>query len=102
MTTLYVRTTMSIPEVGTAIHVAEMKELSDDSCMMVRMIALAPNEEIVGAATPQTSVGNADIPQQVVPHPRTYDQFPDIDAELIDAPVFHSLWTKTQALYGDL
>ncbi|MCG7275857.1 hypothetical protein [Corynebacterium singulare] len=102
MKTLYVRTTMSIPEVGTAVHIAEMQEISETACSMQRMIALAPNESIVGAATPQASVGNADIPQHVVPHPNTYDDFPDIDAEFIGAMEFHSLWTEATALYGDL
>lgn len=102
MKTLYVRTTMSIPEVGTAIHIAEMQEISETACSLQRMIALAPNESIVGAATPQASVGNADIPQRVVPHPDTYDEFPDIEAELISALQFHSLWTEATALYGDL
>ena len=68
---------------------------------MLRMIALAPNDSIVGAATPKTSVGNAEVPQRVVPHPDTYDAFPDVNAELIDAFQFHSLWTEAIALYGD-
>ena len=56
---------------------------------------------IVGAATPTASVGDANIPQSVVPHPDTYDKYPDIDVELIDAFQFHSLWTEAVALYGD-
>lgn len=101
MKKLYVRTTMTVPEVGTAIHIAELEEISNKACSMLRMIALAPNDAIVGAATPTASVGEANIPQQVVPHPDTYDTFPDIDAELIDAFQFHSLWTETIALFGD-
>ncbi|MDK8764218.1 hypothetical protein QP922_10345 [Corynebacterium sp. MSK218] len=102
MKTLYVRTTMTLPEVGTAIHIAEMQEISDSACSMQRMIALAPNDSIVGAATPQASVGNADIPQQVVPHPNTYDEFPDIESEFVSALQFHSLWTEATALYGEI
>lgn len=101
MKKLYVRTTMTVPEVGTAIHIAELEEISNEACSMLRMIALAPNDAIVGAATPTASVGDANIPQQVVPHPDTYDTFPDIDAEVIDAFQFHSLWTEAIALFGD-
>lgn len=101
MKKLYVRTTMTVPEVGTAIHIAELEEISNEACSMLRMIALAPNDAIVGAATPTASVGEANIPQQVVPHPDAYDTFPDIDAELIDAFQFHSLWTEAIALFGD-
>ena len=100
MTTLYVRTTMSIPEVGTAIHVAEMKELSDDSCMMVRMIALDPSDAIVGVATPTSSTGNVDQPQEVVPHPDTYDEFPDISAQYVDQSHFDALWSEATAKFG--
>lgn len=92
---------MTIPEVGTATHIAELEEINAEACSMLRMIALAPNDSIVGAATPETSVGNAEAPQRVVPHPDTYDAFPDINAELIDAFQFHSLWTEAIALYGD-
>lgn len=101
MKKLYVRTTMTVPEVGTAIHIAELEEINGEACTMLRMIALAPNDVIVGAATPTASVGDANIPQSVVPHPDTYDKYPDIDAELIDAFQFHSLWTEAIALYGD-
>ena len=101
MKKLYVRTTMTIPEVGTATHIAELEEINAEACSMLRMIALAPNDSIVGAATPETSVGNAEVPQRVVPPPATYDAFPDINAELIDAFQFHSLWTEAIALYGD-
>lgn len=101
MKKLYVRTTMTIPEVGTATHIAELEEINAEACSMLRMIALAPNDSIVGAATPETSVGNTEVPQRVVPHPDTYDAFPDVNAELIDAFQFHSLWTEAIALYGD-
>ncbi|MDO5032210.1 hypothetical protein [Corynebacterium sp.] len=101
-THLYVRTTMTIPGVGTAIHVAELEELGPQACAMQRMIALAPNDAIMGAATPTTSVGNADIPQKQVPHPDTYGDFEGIEAERISAEDFHTLWSEATALYGEL
>lgn len=51
-TFLHVRTTMTIPQVGVAIHVAELEELSPTTCRMHRLVALAPNDAVVGAATP--------------------------------------------------
>ena len=75
---LYVRTELTVPGVGSAIHMAEMEEQDARSCRMVRMIALDPSDAIVGVATPTSSTGNVDQPQEVVPHPDTYDDFPDI------------------------
>ena len=63
---LYVRTELNVPGVGSAIHMAEMEERDARSCRMVRMIALDPSDAIVGVATPTSSTGNVDQPQEVV------------------------------------
>ncbi|GAB6951387.1 hypothetical protein HMPREF3155_02085 [Corynebacterium sp. HMSC06D04] len=101
-TLMYIRTTMEVPGVGSAIHVAEMEEVDAETCTMLRMIALAPNDAVAGAATPNKSVGNADIPQSTVPHPNTYDNYPNISAEHVSEEDFTALWTEALALYGDL
>ena len=101
-TLMYVRTTMEVPGVGSAIHIAEMEEVNANTCTMLRMIALAPNDAVAGAATPSKAVGNADITQRQVPHPNTYNDFPDITAEHISADEFAALWREAVALYGEL
>ena len=90
---LYVRTELTVPGVGSAIHMAEMEEQDARSCRMVRMIALDPSDAIVGVATPTSSTGNVDQPQEVVPHPDTYDEFPDISAHYVDQSHFDR-WSR--------
>lgn len=99
---LYVRTTMNVAGVGSAIHVAELAEKDAQTCTLLRMIALAPNDSVMGAATPRTSVGSIDIPHSEVPHPDTYSNFPDIFAERVDAETFAGLWNEAMALYGEI
>ena len=97
---LYVRTKLNVPGVGSAIHMAEMEEQDTRSCRMVRMIALDPSDAIVGVATPHSSTGNVDQPQEVVPHPDTYDDFPDISAQYIDQSRFDALWSEAPPSSG--
>lgn len=97
---LYVRTELTVPGVGSAIHMAEMEEQDAPSCRMVRMIALDPSDAIVGVATPTSSTGNVDQPQEVVPHPDTYDEFPDISAHYVDQSHFDALWSEATAKFG--
>lgn len=99
---LYVRTTLTVPGAGTAVHVAELAELDTHTCEMRRIVALAPNEAVIGAATTSRAVGNIDIPRERVPHPATYAAFPDISSEAIEATTFNALWSEAAALYGDL
>lgn len=98
----YVRTTLSIPGAGMAIHIAELKELDSQTCEMLRLIALDPNNSIVGAATGDSREGNIDMPTKQVPHPQTYDQFPDIDASYIKQHEFEGLWSEAQAIFPSL
>ena len=98
----YVRTTLSIPGAGMAIHIAELKELDSQTCEMLRLIALDPNNSIVGAAMGNARHGNIDMPTQQVPHPDTYDQFPDIDAQRLEQQEFEGLWTEAQAIFPSL
>ncbi|MDY5839208.1 MAG: hypothetical protein SPJ78_00580 [Corynebacterium camporealensis] len=99
---LYMKTTLSVPGVGSAVHVAEMREQDANSCTMLRMVALDPNEAVAGIATPAASKGNADTPQEVVPHPNTYDNFPNISAEQVAQEEFETLWSEAVAKFGEL
>ncbi|MDY3127294.1 MAG: hypothetical protein SOW59_04075 [Corynebacterium sp.] len=100
--TLYVRTVLTIPGAGQAIHIAQLREQGSDTCHLEKMIALAPDESIVGAATPTATHGNIDKPSAVVPHPALYDQFPDITAEYIEEKHFTALWAEAQGLLSGL
>lgn len=70
---MYVRTTMEVPGVGSAIHIAEMEEVDVNTCTMLRMIALAPNDAVAGAATPSKAVETQTFPsaRYHIPTPTT-------------------------------
>ncbi len=91
---LYIRTTLSVPGAGSATHVAELEELSEDTCRLIRVVSLAPKDVVEGAATPHIANGNIDIPQEIVAHPSTFDQFPDITATAVPAEEFEALWAE--------
>lgn len=95
----YIRTTLTIPGAGSAIHIAELEEIDASSCRMLRLIALGPNDAIVGLATPQRTAGAAQAPQEIVPHPDTYNQFEGISAKAINATEFNALWSEAVALF---
>lgn len=105
-TMLYVRTTLTIPGAGTAIHVAELEEAGPDVCTLHRMVALTPDDDVAGAAHVQQGqvrvVGNMDTPMPTIPHPNTYDQFPDIEAAHITQADFELLWAQAATVYGEL
>ncbi|QPK79144.1 hypothetical protein G7Y31_11750 [Corynebacterium lizhenjunii] len=101
-TFLYVRTELDVPGVGSAIHLAELEELSASECRLHRLLALAPNESVVGAATPHASHGGADIPQERVPHPNAYADYPNISASYIEPTEFEGLWSEAAAQFPGL
>ena len=45
MKKLYVRTTMTVPEVGTAIHIAELEEISNEACSCLLYTSDAADEQ---------------------------------------------------------
>ncbi len=106
---IHVRTEIEIPGNPSAIHIAEMQELIDATptspamCTMVRIIELAgsPSGETVtgaGVIGGQT-VGLAAEPHEVVPHPDSYADFPDITARFITAEEFEGLWLEAMTKF---
>ncbi len=98
----YVRTTLDVPGAGTLITIAELEEVSAQACIMVRMIELAPDETIMGAFTDGKIVGQANEPLEQVPHPDTYDQFENIEAQRLTADEFEGLWEETRVKFPQL
>lgn len=106
--TIIVRTEIEIPGHPTVIHIAEMHELPDspELCQMVRIIELAGTPEgdivtgagVIGAQT--FDLNNA--PNEVVPHPDTYANFPDIKAERISTEEFSGLWLEAGTKFPGL
>lgn len=98
----FIRTTLTVPGAGTLITIAELEEISPQSCTMVRMIELAPDETIMGAYTEGRTVGQANEPLTQVPHPSTYHQFEGIEAAHLSAEEFEALWAETRAKFPEL
>lgn len=94
---IYVRLDMTIPGAGSVTHLAELSEIDASSCTMLRIIELDPSGTIRGAATQTSSIGMADRPSDVVPHPDTYAQFPDIKSQILNAEEFEGLWAEALA-----
>lgn len=90
----FVRTILTVPGAGTAIHIAELEEIDQTSCRMLRIIELAPDESIMGLAGDGRSAGQAPEPVDVVPHPDTYGDFPDIETSRLGDAEFEALWTE--------
>ena len=97
---LYVRTELTVPGVGSAVHLAELEEHDAQRCRMHRRIALDPAAWVVGVPPPDIPRGNGEKPQEVVPHPDTYDEFPDISAQYMDQEQFEALWTEATTKFG--
>ncbi|KQB84679.1 hypothetical protein [Corynebacterium oculi] len=98
---LFIRTTLTIPGAGTAVHVAELLPLSEEECRMVRIVEVDPSGNPVGAGIGDRHYGMDTPPQEVVPHPQTYSAFPDISSETLSAGEFQVLWERAlQAFPG--
>lgn len=99
---LYVRIEMIIPQVGTTVHIAELEELNSQMCTMRRIIELDTRGSIQGGAYGEKMVGLAAPPADVVPHPSTYGDFPDIDARNLNAEEFETLWAEATTKFPSL
>lgn len=99
---LYVRTEMTVPGAGVVAHLAEMKVLDDTMCRLHRMIELDPHGSIVGAVNHGKTVGGSQPPNELVPHPDTYGEYPDITALPLGEGEFEGLWSEARALFPNL
>jgi len=99
---LHVRIEMTIPGAGSVIHVAELAPRDAESCTMLRIIELDPSETIRGAVTQESSVGMAQAPNPVVPHPDTYADFPDIEHSHLTPEEFEGLWAEAAAAFPEI
>lgn len=99
---IYTQITMTIPQAGQSIHAAELEEIDDNTCSMLRIVELDPNGVVRGAASQDTVVGMFQRPNDVVPHPRSYDSYEDIDALELSQEEFEALWAEALALFPSL
>ncbi len=99
---LFLRTTLTVPGAGTAVHVAELHPLDARRCRLARIVEVDPEGRPTGAAAGDRHYGMATPPQAIVPHPDTYGDFPDVSAERIDAEEFGRLWATAVAAFPGL
>lgn len=97
----FVRTELTVPGAGTAIHIAELEEITSSTCKMVRILELAPDDTIMGLAGQGRSAGQAPEPAETVPHPDTYSDFPDIATSRLSAEEFNALWSEATAKFPE-
>lgn len=97
----YVRTELTVPGAGTAVHIADLEEIDQTTCRMKRIIELAPDDTIMGFVGEGRSAGQAQAPMDTVPHPDTYGDFPDISVTRLSADEFHALWTEALAKFPE-
>lgn len=109
---IHVRTEIEIPGNPSAIHVAEMKEIESTTptspamCILVRIVELTGSgsgETVTGAGIiGGNNVGLAAEPNEVVPHPDSYSDFPDIKARIISAEEFEGLWVEAVTKFPEV
>ncbi|WP_047263205.1 hypothetical protein [Corynebacterium mustelae] len=100
--TIFIRLDMTIPGAGSTTHIAELEEIDSSSCRMLRIIELDPHGVIHGGAASGVVAGLAAPPQDIVPHPRNYGDFPDITTTEISETDFNALWAETLAKFPEL
>ncbi|GAB3943279.1 hypothetical protein [Corynebacterium tapiri] len=99
---LYIRTELTIPGAGVAVHIAELEERDERTCSMLRLIELAPDDTIMGAAGKGKKAGAVTAPNDVVPHPSTYHEYDGLQATHLSEAEFTALWSEAQAKFPDL
>ena len=96
----YVRLHYSVPELGgELLNIAELEEINDTACTMLRMIELDPAETITGIYVDGRVIGQANVPMDTVPHPKTYDAIEGIEATHLTAEEFEGLWEEASAKF---
>ncbi|GAA1182022.1 hypothetical protein CGLAUT_12155 [Corynebacterium glaucum] len=96
----YVRIHYQVPELGgELLNIAELEEISADTCTMVRMIELDPSETITGIFIDGRVIGQANEPMGTVPHPDAYNNFEGITATRLSQEAFEGLWEEARAKF---
>ncbi|QPK83247.1 hypothetical protein G7Y29_10580 [Corynebacterium qintianiae] len=91
----YVRIHYAEPDLGgELLNIAELEDVTEVECTMLRMIELDPAETITGIYAEGRVVGRANTPMGTVPHPDSYGQFDGITATRISRDEFEGLWQE--------
>lgn len=102
MTLIYIKTTLTIPGVGDMTHLAELEhQVGSPLCTPSRMLEVQGNT-VTGAfrRTPALNIGMSNPPQQLIPHPDTWGDMPDIVSEALTAEEFEAMWVEAEVLLG--
>lgn len=98
---IYVKTTLSVSGVGAVVHLAELEHVEGSPlCTPARMLESTPDGRITGAFRRQPALnhGMSSPPQQVIPHPDSWGDLPDITTDRLTAEEFEGLWHEAMAL----
>lgn len=99
---LYVKTTLRVVGVGAVVHLAELEHVEGSPlCTPARMLEATEDGRITGAFRRQPALnhGMPSPPQQLIPHPDSWGDLPDITSERVTAEEFEGLWAEAMALF---
>lgn len=99
---LYVKTTLRIDGVGSVVHMAELEHVEGSPlCTPSRMLEATEDGHLTGAYRRQPALNHnmANPPQQLIPHPDTWGDLPDITSETMSADEFEGLWQEAMAAF---
>lgn len=105
---LYLRTVMHVPGVGSATHIAELEPIDATTCTLLRLIELDPSDTPRGALNRDTATqterlaGGLPAPERVVPHPDTYADYPDVEVTFLDQQTFGAYWIEALTKFPEL
>lgn len=102
MSLIYVKTVMSVPGVAEMVHLAELEHAEGSPlCTPSRMLEATGEGQITGAfrRTPALSHGMSTPPQQIIPHPDTWGDLPDITNEPLTAEEFEAQWQRAMEIF---
>lgn len=95
MTLIYTKTIMRVTGLPAIVHIAELEHAEGSPlCTPARMLEATEAGRITGAfrRQPALNLGMSAPPQQIIPHPDTWGDLPDIVTERLTAEEFEELW----------
>ncbi|QGU03279.1 hypothetical protein CKALI_12205 [Corynebacterium kalinowskii] len=97
MKLLYVKTTLRVPGIAPVVHLAELEHAEGSPlCKPARMLEATEDGLITGAfrRQPPLNHGMSHPPQQLIPHPDSWGDLPDITSDRMTAEEFEGLWQE--------
>lgn len=89
----FIKIELKDPDVIAPVSIAEMEELDSQSCRVLRLIE-QQGDDFPGFIDHGKVHGDPALPLDTVPHPDSYDDFPDVTATRLSEEEFEVLWLR--------